>query len=156
MSATGGGLLAGKWPAVVTSYDGDTRTCEVSIPGITDGAEGGLIAEIEYPIGDKSRHETMTEIEVLAGDKVWVEFIQGDPRHPLITGWRNPTIGNSIGWRRWHKENMQLLTDAEMRLNSGGLVHVSAKDSITLQVGSSTITLTPGDITQLASMINLN
>ncbi|WP_348686700.1 hypothetical protein [uncultured Cobetia sp.] len=156
MSNTGSGLLAGKWPALVTAYDAGSRTCEVSIPGITDGAEGGLIAEIEYPIGDKSRHETMTEIEILVGDKVWVEFIQGDPRYPLITGWRNPTVGNSVGWRRWHHANMQMLTDAEMRLNSGGLVHVSAKDSITLQVGSSTITLTPGDITQLASIINLN
>ena len=156
MSNTGSGLLSGKWPAGGTSYDAESRTCEVSIPGVTDGAEGGLIAEIEYPIGDKSRHETMTEIEILPGDKAWVEFIQGDPRYPLITGWRNPTTGNSVGWRRWHHANMQLLTDAEMRLQSGGLVHVSAKDSITLQVGNSTITLTPGDITQLASMINLN
>ena len=156
MSANGSGLLSGKWPAVIESYDGASRTCTVNIPGITDGAESGLIAEIEYPIGDKSRHETMTEIEILGGDKVWVEFIQGDPRYPLITGWRNPTVGNDTGWRRWHHANMQLLTDAEMRLQSGGLVHVSAKDSITLQVGSSTVTLTPGDITQLASMINLN
>ncbi|PAU79237.1 MULTISPECIES: hypothetical protein [Halomonas] len=153
---SGSGLLAGKWPAVVDSYEADTRTCVVSIPGITDGAETGLVAEIEYPVGDKSRHETMTEIEILPGDLVWVEFIQGDPRFPLITGWRNPTTGNSAGWRRWHHANMQLLTDSEMRLHSGGLVHVSAGDSITLQVGGSTITLTPDDITQLSSMINLN
>lgn len=150
------GLLSGKWPAVVLAYDGESRTCEVSIPGITDGADSGLIAEIEYPIGDKSRSETMTEIEVLEQDKVWVEFIQGDPRHPLITGWRNPTQGNDTGWRRWHQVNMQLLADTEMRLQSGGLVHISAQDSITLKVGSSTVTLTPGDISQLADIINLN
>lgn len=156
MSAHGSGLLSGKWPGVVESYDADSRTCVVSIPGITDGAGTGLIAEIEYSIGDKSRHGTQTEIEILAGDKVWLEFIQGDPRYPLITGWRNPTRGNSVGWRRWHHQNAQILTDAEMRINSNGLVHIQAANSITLQVGGSTITLTPAEIALLASTIKLN
>ncbi|OZB31193.1 MAG: hypothetical protein B7X51_09440 [Pseudomonas sp. 34-62-33] len=148
MSNTGSGLLVGKWPAVVNSYDPDSRTCAISIPGQTDGAEAPLIAEIEYPIGDKSRHATMTEIEILPGDLVWVEFVQGDPRYPLITGWRNPTRGNSKGWRRWHHANIELLADQQMRLVAG--------QSILLQVGGSTITLTPADITALAGKINLN
>lgn len=156
MSANGSGLLSGKWPAVIKSYDGDSRTCEVGIPGITDGAETDLVAEIEYPIGDKSRHATMTEIEILVGDKVWIEFIQGDPRYPIITGWRNPTKGNSVDWRRWHHANMQLLTDNEMHLNSDGLIFISAEDKITLQVGGSTITMTPDSITLVAGTINLN
>ncbi len=148
MSNTGSGLLAGKWPAVVSSYDPDSRTCAISIPGQTDGAEAQLIAEIEYPIGDKSRSATMTEIEILPGDLVWVEFIQGDPRYPLITGWRNPTRGNSKNWRRWHHANIELLADQQMRLVAG--------KSILLQVGGSTITLTQADITALAGKINLN
>lgn len=148
MSNTGGGLLTGKWPAVVNSYDQDSRTCKITIPGQTDGAEGSLIAEIEYPIGDKSRHATMTEIEILPGDLVWVEFIQGDPRYPLITGWRNPTVGNSKDWRRWHHANIELLADGQMRLIAG--------ESILLQVGGTTITLTPSDIVALAGTIKLN
>ena len=148
MSNTGSGLLAGKWPAVVTRYDPDSRTCAITIAGQTDGAEGELIAEIEYPVGDKSRHATMTEIEILPGDPVWVEFIQGDPRYPLITGWRNPTVGNSKGWRRWHHANIELLADGQMRLIAG--------ESILLQVGGSTITLTAADIVALAGTIKLN
>ncbi|WMC11764.1 hypothetical protein PU634_05195 [Oceanimonas pelagia] len=155
MSNTGSGLLTGKWPAVVESYDQDSRTCEVSIPGQTDGG-GHLRAEIEYPVGDKSRHATQTEIEILPGDLVWVEFIQGDPRYPLITGWRNPAVGNSKDWRRWHHRNMELLTDQQMRMISKQTIHIEAGQSITLQVGGTTITLTGEDITQLASMIYLN
>lgn len=143
MSNTGSGLLAGKWPAVIARYDADTRTCAITIPGQTDGAEGELIAEIEYPIGDKSRHATMTEIEILPGDPVWVEFIQGDPRFPLITGWRNPVIGNSKDWRRWHHANIELLADKQMRLIAG--------ESILLQVGGTSITLTAGEIASIAA-----
>lgn len=143
MSNTGSGLLAGKWPAVVNSYDPDSRTCAISIPGQTDGAEAQLIAEIEYPIGDKSRSATMTEIEILPGDLVWVEFIQGDPRYPLITGWRNPTRGNSSGWRRWHHANIELLAEAQMRL--------IADESILLQVGGTAILLTAADIASIAA-----
>ncbi|MGL5598998.1 MAG: hypothetical protein ACRDDA_13020 [Aeromonas sp.] len=145
MSASG--LLHGKWPAIVDSYDAASRTCEVSIPGQTDG-QGKLVAEIEYPIGDKSRNTTQTEIEVLPGDLVWIEFIQGDPRYPLITGWRNPTQGNSAGCRRWHHKNIELLAD--------GTINIEAGSGITLKVGGSTITLTGSEISLLASKLNLN
>jgi hypothetical protein len=67
-------MLASRTPGVVQSYDPDTRTCIVQIPGITDGADTGLEAEIEYPIGDKSANGTMTEIEILQGDAVWLAF----------------------------------------------------------------------------------
>lgn len=156
MSNTGSGLLAGKWPAVIARYDPDSRTCVITIPGQTDGAEGELIAEIEYPIGDKSRHATMTEIEILPGDLVWVEFIQGDPRYPLITGWRNPTIGNSKDWRRWHHANIELLIDSEMRTVSQGTIYEEAKTSITLKVGGSTLVMDGSSITLTSGTINLN
>jgi len=156
MSAMGSGLLYGKWPAVVKSYDQDSRTCEIQIPGQTDGSQLGMVAEIEYPVGDKSRHATMTEIEVLPGDLVWIEFIQGDPRYPLITGWRNATQGNSKDWRRWHHANMELLVDDQMRTVSGGTINEEAAESITLTVGGSSIVITGSDITLKAGTINLN
>jgi len=154
--SSGSGLLYGKWPAVVTAYNQDSRTCEIEIPGQTDGSQLRMIAEIEYPIGDKSRHATMTEIEILPGDLVWIEFIQGDPRYPLITGWRNPTQGNSKDWRRWHHKNMELLIDNEMRTISQGTIYEQAAESITLKVGSSTLVITGSDITLKAGTINLN
>ena len=72
-------------------------------------------AEIEYPIGDKSRlGKWETEIEILPEDTVWVDFIGGDPRYPVITGWRNPQAGNSLDWRRWHHKNIEHVTDEIM------------------------------------------
>ena len=143
--SSGSGLLYGKWPAVVTAYDQDSRTCEIEIPGQTDGSQLRMIAEIEYPIGDKSRHATMTEIEILPGDLVWIEFIQGDPRYPLITGWRNPTQGNSKDWRRWHHKNIEILADnlicelsgLDKRVKAGNDVQVQAGIDVLIKAGDS-------------------
>jgi hypothetical protein len=132
-------LLYGKWPAVVTAYNQDSRTCEIEIPGQTDGSQLRMIAEIEYPIGDKSRHATMTEIEILPGDLVWIEFIQGDPRYPLITGWRNPTVGNSKDWRRWHHKNMELLADSLMKFIAGSDMLLKSGTHLTVQAPKVTI-----------------
>lgn len=107
----------GKYPAIVREYDQASRMCRVEIPGITDGADILPQAEIEYPIGDKSRSgEWETEIEILPGDTVWVMFVGGDPRYPLITGWRNPAVGNSSDWRRWHHKNIEVIADDDVRI----------------------------------------
>lgn len=148
---TGSGRLAGKWPAVVKSYDGPSRTCEVDIPGITDGAESPLVAEIEYPIGDKSRHATMTEIEILPGDKVWVEFIQGDPRYPLISGWRNPKSGNAVDYRRYHHANFEVLTDNLMCLLSQNEGRIEATNGVQLDTGGNSQSRASGKIKQKSS-----
>lgn len=111
-------IFPGKYPAIVKQYLADKRTCRVEIPGITDGAEVLPMAEIEYPIGDKSKGQHPTEIEILPGDTVWIEFIGGDPRYPLITGWRNPGVGNSTDWRRFHHANIELTADGVMKLNA--------------------------------------
>lgn len=85
------GLMHGRYPAIVRTYDQARRTCRIDIPGLTDGGDTLPEAEIEYPIGDKSRSGAFaTEIEILPGDTVWVAFIGGDPRYPIITGYRNP------------------------------------------------------------------
>jgi hypothetical protein len=112
-------LLPGRYPATVKSYDQVSRTCRVDIPGITQGGDVYPVAEIEYPIGDKSRTGAhATEIEMLAGDTVWVAFIGGDPRYPIITGYRNPQAGNSADWRRVHHANIELTADGTLKLNA--------------------------------------
>lgn len=79
------GLMQGRYPAIVRSYDQARRTCRVEIPGLTDGADTLPEAEIEYPVGDKAAHgQYPTEIEILPGDTVWIAFIGGDPRYPII------------------------------------------------------------------------
>lgn len=135
------GLLPGRYPAIVRSYDKAKRTCRVEIPGLTDGADVMPEAEIEYAIGDKSAHESYpTEIEILPGDTVWIAFIGGDPRYPIVTGYRNPQSGNTSDWRRIHHANVELLADGTMRL----------------KVGSSEIVLTPDSIKLTAGRIDLN
>ena len=131
------GLMPGRYPAIVKTYNQARRTCRVEIPGLTDGGDVLPEAEIEYPIGDKSRAGTnTTEIEITPGDTVWVAFIGGDPRYPIITGYRNPQAGNSADWRRWHHANIELIADAEMRLVVGGTSIVITPSGITITTPS--------------------
>ena len=131
------GLMPGRYPAIVKSYNQARRTCRIEIPGLTDGGDVLPEAEIEYSIGDKSRAgANETEIEITPGDTVWVAFIGGDPRYPIITGYRNPQSGNSADWRRWHHANIELIADAEMRLVVGGTSVVITPAGITITTPS--------------------
>jgi len=131
------GLMPGRYPAIVKTYNQARRTCRVEIPGLTDGGDVLPEAEIEYSIGDKSRAgANETEIEITPGDTVWVAFIGGDPRYPIITGYRNPQSGNSSDWRRWHHANIELIADAEMRLVVGGTSVVITPAGITITTPS--------------------
>jgi len=130
------GIMPGRYPAIVKSYSQAKRTCRVEIPGLTDGGDVMPEAEIEYPIGDKSKAGAhSTEIEIVPGDTVWVAFIGGDPRYPIITGWRNPQTGNSTDWRRWHHANMELLADTLMKLIAGGNFLIKSGATITVEAG---------------------
>lgn len=134
------GIMPGRYPAIVKSYSQAKRTCRVEIPGLTDGGDVMPEAEIEYPIGDKSKSGAhATEIEIVPGDTVWVAFIGGDPRYPIITGWRNPQTGNSTDWRRWHHANMELLADTLMKLIAGGDVLIKSGTHVTVQAPSITL-----------------
>lgn len=127
----------GRYPAIVKTYNQARRTCRIEIPGLTDGGDVLPEAEIEYPIGDKSRAgANTTEIEITPGDTVWVAFIGGDPRYPIITSYRNPQSGNSADWRRWHHANIELIADAEMRLVVGGTSVVIMPAGITITTPS--------------------
>jgi phage baseplate assembly protein gpV len=102
-------------PAVISSYDAATRTCRVSIPGITDQAEVLPEAHIEYAVGDKS---ALTEVRIKAGDLVWVDFIDDDPRYPIITGYRNPRTGNVTEVRRIQQQGIELTADGTLKLTA--------------------------------------
>lgn len=108
-----------RYPAVVKEYIPEKHQARVEILGYTDGDNKYPLAEIEYPAGDKFNH---TEIRILAGDCVWVDFINDDPFYPIITGYRNPETGNVNKWRRFHHENMELASDEEMILRGKSLL----------------------------------
>ena len=121
------GTLPGRYPAIVKTYDQNRRTCRIEIPGLTDGGDVLPEAEIEYPIGDKSRTgQYETELEILPEDTVWISFIGGDPRYPIITGYRNPQAGNSLDWRRYHHKNYEMLTDIMMHFESNETIKADA------------------------------
>lgn len=169
--------LSGEWPGVIRKIDRDRREVRVEIEGMTDGAEEWPVAQIRYPIGDKSKH---TEIRILEGDLVWLVFQCGDPRYPIITGWRNPNEGNVVGFRRWHHENIEsdadetqkhtagktytieagtdIREDAKGNINikAGKTITIEAGQSITLKVGGSTIVINSSSITAKATKIDLN
>ncbi len=127
------GMMPGRYPAVVREYLPERRTCRVEVPGLTDGADVLPEAEIEYPIGDKSKAGAhATEIEIVPGDTVWIAFIGGDPRYPIITGWRNPQAGNDVDWRRWHHANMELLADQLMNLIAGSDMLLQSATKVTI------------------------
>lgn len=108
-------MLPSLWPGEVVSYDPAKRTCRVSIPGITDGS--GTLPEAVFmnALGDRASN---TEIRILPGDPVWLMFEGGDPRFPIISGYRAPREGNPVNWRRWHHANIEMTADGMFRINA--------------------------------------
>lgn len=132
-----------RYPAVIKEYNAEKRTVRIEAIGLF--ADDILLpeAELEYNLGDKSKH---TEIEILVGDAVWIDFINDDPRYPIVTGYRNPLVGNSVDWRKWHHKNIELNADDTMILNAKKLIieadtiQVTAKTSTTIDSKTTTIT----------------
>lgn len=141
-----------RWPAVVVSIDRPSRRPIVSIPGITDGS-AGLIAEIEQSIGDRTEH---TEIRILPNDRVWVDFLGGDQRYPIITGFRAKNVGNVVGVRHWEHDNFSTVADDTILITAGQAIRIEAGAQIELVVGGSAITITPEQIAAIAAAISLN
>lgn len=120
-------MLASLTPGLIDSYDKDRRLCRVEIPGITKGGDALPEAEFCYPVGDKSEH---TEIRIIKGDRVWLAFIDGDPRHPVIMGFRPKNTGNGSGTRRFHHENIELVADGNILIQAGGTVTIKAAKKV--------------------------
>jgi len=131
--------------AFIRSVDRDRREVRVEVPPYTDGASLMPLAQVMYPIGDDS---TNTEIRLVEGAEVYVAFEAGDPRYPIIMGFRNPNIGNVVGMRRWNHDNFELNADDTFTINAG--------TQIKLAVGGTTLTLTGSQLAALAGTIKLN
>lgn len=140
-------MMFGKYPAVVVSYDGNTRLAQIKLEPLDSGADSLLEAELLYPLGDKSN----TAIEVLADDPVWIEFEAGDPRYPIIVGYRNQRTGNVDNWRRYHHANFEILADDTIKIK--GNVHVIV-EAATVDVSATTVNVS-ATTTNITSLVNI-
>jgi phage baseplate assembly protein gpV len=146
MSRSYGGI----YPAVITQYlGGDSRIVLVNIPGLTGTSSAEAVLSV--PVGDRP---SRTEQRILSADLCWVQFQCGDVRYPVVTGYRTPEAGNEAGYRRWEHTNIELLADDQLN-QTGQTISLTATESITLTVGSTSITLTASNITQIAAAIAL-
>ena len=137
-----------KYPAVVMSYDANTRLAKIKLEPLDDGADTQLEAELCYPLGDKSN----TAIEILENDPVWVEFEQGDPRYPIIVGYRNKRTGNDDLTRRYHHHgNFEILADNIIKIKGNVKVIV---ESATVEVIATTANITASN-TNITSLVNI-
>ena len=147
----------GLWPAWVDSYDGDARTCRVSIDNVTDGSATYPEAVFSNPLGDNA---ATTEIRIKAGDPIWVMFECGDPRFPIITGFRTPRESNPTGWRRWAHDNIEFTADGKLIFNASS-VEWNVSGSVVENIGgaketkaeSSTLTASTATITANTSIV---
>lgn len=117
-------MIGGLLPAVIASVtddDREGRQYRISIPGLTDGAAVMPLAQLCNPIGDNSEE---TEIRIKAGDRVWIAFERGDPRFPVIVGYRPKNQENGIDWRRFFHANFQFDADNTFEIIAGTQVHV--------------------------------
>jgi phage baseplate assembly protein gpV len=107
------------YPAEIVSYDGQRRRVRIRAIGLTEGDSLLPEAELMYSLGDNAKK---TEIEINAGDLVWIDFIANDHRYPVILGFRNAETGNSVGWRKWHHDNIEIVAAGTLKLKCAQLV----------------------------------
>ncbi len=110
--------------------------CRIEVPASPTAPDAPPLAEIEYPIGDKSRSgENTTETQddgrgtpYPRPSSAAIRDTRLSPRLPEPDGAGNPT-----GWRRWHHANMELLAEQVMNLLAKGDVMIQSDTKITLE-----------------------
>lgn len=148
-------MLPSLVPGFVEGVEGnrENRIIRVSFAPYTDGATEWPEAQMCYPMGDDSDN---TEIRIVVGKPVWLAFLGGDPRYPIIMGARPVYTGNEQSTRRWDHDNFELNADDNYVVNAGKNITLIGGETITLQVAGSTLKIDASTIAALAATIKLN
>lgn len=103
------------YPAKILSYNKHHRTCQVAIPGFTDGLDNGLTASIAYPVGDDDKD---TDRLITTPADCWVFFEGGDIVHPVpvVAFFRSHKAGVATDTRRIRQQNIELLAGKNITL----------------------------------------
>lgn len=104
--------------AQILKYDPKTRTAQVHIHGLTDGASEGLTATFAYAIGEDDRDtEIQIMLEGLKSD-VYVFFENGDQARPVIMA--SCSHGQDVieDVRRIRQKNIELIAAEGIQLKA--------------------------------------
>lgn len=136
-------MFLGFYPAVLISYDAVSRIGEVTIEGLTDGADRGLEATFAYPVGE-SDLDTELKIDAVAlPAPVWVFFEAGDPSVPVISAWRGHQDGTAlVDTRRIRQKNIEVLATANITLQAIDTIVIHS-ENVVINANSSVLINSP-------------
>lgn len=110
-------------PGFVESYDPAKHQARVSWPGMT-GVQPFPKAELLLPIGCAA---SSSDFYIQPGDRVWLDFVNGDPRFPIIQGYRAPETDNAVDVRRLVHLGIELeALDGDVVIKASGNVVIQA------------------------------
>lgn len=108
-------MFYGFQKAKILSYDGDSRTAKIHIPGLTDGSAEGLTATFAYPVGDSDKD---TEREILENEDVYIFFENNEQSRPVIAFYSSHGTGAVVDTRRIRQENIELLARSTVKVEA--------------------------------------
>lgn len=100
--------LFGFYPATILSYNGDSKTAQVSIEPYTSGSEDGIQAKIAYPVGFTDND---LELSIVPNTEAWVFFEKGQFKNPVIGFFRTKQAGSTTGILRIRQKTIELIAD---------------------------------------------
>ena len=132
-------LYHGFYPAKILSYTAGSRSAQIHVEGLTNGAEDGIAATFAYPVGDDDKD---TERLIVAGADVYIFFDQGDIASPVIAFFRSHGVGAVIDVRRIRQKNIEVLATQNITLQAVDTIVVHG-ENVVINANSSVLINSP-------------
>ena len=107
---------AGRFIAEVVSVDDPEKRCRIKV-NVYDIFDGVPVRDLPWavfslPLGSRAGEGMLCPVRV--GDMVWVEFIGGDTRRPVVVGGAHASPGGQPFRRRYSRGPASLSTSAPL------------------------------------------
>lgn len=139
--------------AKILSYNAKTRTAQIHIYGMTDGASEGLEATFAYPVGDD---DLDTEREILVGADVYIFFQNGDEGLPVVWSYSSHGEGAVEDVRRIRQKNIEILARANVLVQAGQEVTITGASKVNLVSAGGIDVQSETKVSVRAPVISLN